>query len=604
MIISGVPALPYDDSAGFTAPPAFGTFRVLHQIGSGVLGPVFRTFEPQHEKLVAIKAFRLDVVPEVTARLADGLRRLAANPVSHPALIPIVDAGLEGTTAYLASEYVAADTLDVALKHLAPARIEAALPLLRQVAEAIEAAWAAGLGHGSLHPRDIFVVAGGQGDSAGATEVRVGGFGVVSALERLQIKAPVRRPYTAPERADGGPWDIHADVFSLGVIAHELLTGRRPAGPDEQDGELPTGTSPEQRVAIRRALASVLSADPARRFATPTAFVDALTTGEVPVVAERAETAERAERAEAAAPDVPEVAETPAAHETVAEPAEPVAPAIPVEPVQPSGPAEPAEPEEVEHVMSGVPLNFPPSYEPPLYRGAIPSPPPTPAGAVLAGMLVLGVLLGTGFGYWLRGPAADADVEAPLPVTEVITDEPIGTEVAVVQTPAPTPPATPPPSAARPAAAPARGRLLVRTVPAGATVSVNGRARGTSPAAIRDLPFGTYNVTVSRAGYQRRVQRVTVSQAVPARDITIELVRTAPAAAATATGSVYVETRPAGASVSIDGRALGTAPLLVPDLAPGPHTIRLDLAGHKSVTTTVVVRAGQRTPVRASLEIQ
>jgi serine/threonine-protein kinase len=593
VIISGVPALPYDDSAGFTAPPAFGTFRVLHQIGSGVLGPVFRTFEPQHEKLVAIKAFRLDVVPEVTARLADGLRRLAANPVSHPAIIPIVDAGLEGTTAYLASEYVAADTLDVALRHLAPARIEAALPLLRQVAAAIEAAWAAGVGHGSLHPRDIFVVAGGHGDAAGTTEVRVGGFGVVSALERLQIKAPVRRPYTAPERADGGAWDIRADVFSLGVIAHELLTGRRPAGPDEQDGELPTGTSPEQRVAIRRALASVLSADPARRFATPAAFVDALTTGEVPIVAERAETADAAV---AEVPDVPEVAEVPAAHETV-EPAGPVEPVAPAEPVEP---VEPAEPEDVEHVMSGAPLHLPPSYEPPLYRGAIPAPPPTPAGAVMAGMLVLGVLLGTGVGYWLRGPAEGADVEAPLPLTEVITDEPIGTEVAVAQPPVP----TPPPSGARAAAAPARGRLLVRTVPAGATVSVNGRPRGTSPATIRDLPFGTYNVTVSRAGYRRRVQRVTVSQAVPARDVTIELVRTAPAAAATATGSIYVETRPAGASVSIDGRALGSAPLLVPDLAPGPHTVRLDLAGHKSVTTTVVVRAGQRTPVRASLEIQ
>lgn len=587
MIISGVPALPYDDSAGFTAPPAFGTFRVLHQIGSGVLGPVFRTFEPQHEKLVAIKAFRLDVVPEVTARLADGLRRLAANPVSHPAIIPIVDAGLEGTTAYLASEYVAADTLDVALRHMAPARIEAALLLLRQVAAAIDAAWAADLGHGSLHPRDIFVVAGGHGGAAAPTEVRVGGFGVVSALERLQIKAPMRRPYTAPERADGGAWDIRADVFSLGVIAHELLTGRRPAGPDEQDGELPTGTSPEQRVAIRRALASVLSADPARRFATPTAFVDALTTGDVPFVAE-------------------------AAHETVEVPfddsakaAGPAGPTGPVEPVEPVEPAEPVEPEEVEHVMSGAPLNCPPSYEPPsyeppLYRGAIPAPPPTPAGAVMAGMLVLGVLLGTGFGYWLRGPAEGADVEAPLPLTEVITDEPIGTEVAVAQAPVPTPMAPLPASAAR-AAVPARGRLLVRTVPAGATVSVNGRARGTSPAAIRDLPFGTYNVTVSRAGYQRRVQRVTVSQAVPARDVTIELARTA---AATARGSIYVETRPAGASVSIDGRALGSAPLLVPDLAPGPHTIRLDLAGHKSVTTTVVVRAGQRTPVRASLEIQ
>jgi hypothetical protein len=48
---------------------------------------------------------------------------------------------------------------------------------------------------------------------------------------------------------------------------------------------------------------------------------------------------------------------------------------------------------------------------------------------------------------------------------------------------------------------------------------------------------------------------------------------------------------------------VGTAPVRVPDLTPGAHTIRLDLAGHKSLTTTVVVRAGQQVPVRVSLEV-
>src|SRR5205814_4582313 len=100
---------------------AFGTYRVLHQIGSGVLGPVFRTYDPQRDRLVAVKAFRLDVIPEQVARLADALRRLAAATLDQQAIVPAIDAGLEGTTAYLATEYVAAETLDVALRHLAPA---------------------------------------------------------------------------------------------------------------------------------------------------------------------------------------------------------------------------------------------------------------------------------------------------------------------------------------------------------------------------------------------------------------------------------------------------------------------------------------------------
>ena len=62
--------------------------------------------------------------------------------------------------------------------------------------------------------------------AADSNEIRVTGFGVVPALEALGIKAPVRRPYSAPERANGDAWDERADVFSLGCILFECLTGR------------------------------------------------------------------------------------------------------------------------------------------------------------------------------------------------------------------------------------------------------------------------------------------------------------------------------------------------------------------------------------------
>jgi hypothetical protein len=169
-------------------------------------------------------------------------------------------------------------------------------------------------------------------------------------------------------------------------------------------------------------------------------------------------------------------------------------------------------------------------------------------------------------------------------------------------------PATPP---ALVGEAPAtRGRLLVRSVPSGASVTINGRGGGTTPATIRDLPFGAYTVAVSRSGYQRGEQHVTISKTVPAREITLELKAVASAAAANrpsgqraTTGAVLIEAR-AGAAVAIDGRPVGTAPMMVPELTPGSHTIRVSLAGYKTVTTTAVVRAGQRTLVRVTLEIQ
>ena len=157
--------------------------------------------------------------------------------------MPAVDAGLEGTTAYLAMDYVAGETLDVAFRHLAPAPLDRALPVLTQIADALEAGWTVGLGHGALHPRDVFL-------TAGAGEVRVTGIGVVPALEATGAKAPVRRPYTAPERVAGEAWDIRADVYSLGGIAHELLTCRRPAGAGEQDGALATGLTPDRKSVV------------------------------------------------------------------------------------------------------------------------------------------------------------------------------------------------------------------------------------------------------------------------------------------------------------------------------------------------------------------
>ncbi|HMF61275.1 MAG TPA: protein kinase, partial [Vicinamibacterales bacterium] len=216
-----------DDPIAFAPPPAFGPFRVLHQIGIGALGPVFRTYEPTRDRLVAVKVFRLDITPEQAQVLADELAQASDAGLFHPSIVEPIAAGVEGTVAYRAEEYVAAESLDAAIRHYAPAPLETALPFLTQLAGAVDFARTAGIGHGSLHLRDIFVT---------PEEARASGFGVVEALERVGLRAPVRRPYSAPERVAGEQWSTPADVFSLAAITYELLTGRRPAGTGEQMG--------------------------------------------------------------------------------------------------------------------------------------------------------------------------------------------------------------------------------------------------------------------------------------------------------------------------------------------------------------------------------
>src|SRR6185503_2107247 len=227
--------------SAFSPPAAFGPFRVLHQIGIGTLGAVFRTYEPARDRLVAVKVFRLDIVPEQAQALADALQRAAQASLFHPSIVEPIAAGVEGTLAYRAEEYVAAESLDVAMRHYAPAPIEKVLPFITQLAGAIDFARAAGIGHGGLHPRDIFVT---------PDEARATGFGVVEALEQVGIRAPVRRPYSPPERIDGGAWGTPADVFSLAAITFELLTARRPAGTGAQIGALPEGGRSEALHAV------------------------------------------------------------------------------------------------------------------------------------------------------------------------------------------------------------------------------------------------------------------------------------------------------------------------------------------------------------------
>lgn len=286
----GATELNHDDPSSFSPPAAFGPFRVLHQIGSGVLGPVFRTYEPERDRLIAVKAFRIDLLPEQSAALAKELQRIVDAGPADAGIVQPIAAGMEGHLPYLAQEYVAAESLDIAMKHYAPAAPARVMPFLRQVAGAVDAAAASGILHGGLHPRDVFLT---------TDEARTTGFGIVQAIENIGFRAPTRRPYTAPERMNGDEWGTAADIFSLGAIAHELLTGRRPAGPGDQDGTFSPDVPAEYRARLRDVLARALAEDPAARFASATAFVDAI---EAASQGQRVESAPLATPAKAAAP--------------------------------------------------------------------------------------------------------------------------------------------------------------------------------------------------------------------------------------------------------------------------------------------------------------
>jgi serine/threonine protein kinase len=211
--------------------------------------------------------FRLDITPEQAQVLADELSRAPDASLFHPSIVEPIAAGIQGTVAYRAEEYVAAESLDIAMRHYAPATIEVALPFITQLANAIDFARAAGIGHGALHPRDIFIT---------PDEARATGFGVVEALERVGLRAPVRRPYSPPERIAGEAWGTPADVFSLAAITYELLTGRRPAGTGPQIGTLAGTKLGAHADAVGAVLSRAMAEDPADRYQAALTFATAL----------------------------------------------------------------------------------------------------------------------------------------------------------------------------------------------------------------------------------------------------------------------------------------------------------------------------------------
>src|SRR5262249_45385494 len=141
------------DSA--TPPEAFGPFRVLHQIGAGTLGPVFRAYDAERERLVAVKLFTLDLPPERVHLLVAALERLIAAELTHPAMAAPLATGITGVSAYLAQDYVAAESLDLAVREYGPAPAADAVRVAAQLAGAIDFAGVVNIGHGALHPRDV-----------------------------------------------------------------------------------------------------------------------------------------------------------------------------------------------------------------------------------------------------------------------------------------------------------------------------------------------------------------------------------------------------------------------------------------------------------------
>jgi serine/threonine protein kinase len=205
---------------GAGEPPRLGRLVLEDRLGAGAMGTVFAAYDPRLERKVAVK-----VLETADARVLAEARALAK--LSHPNVVAVHDADEVDGTAYIVMELVTGTSLRAWVTEPRPWR--SVVRVMKQAADGVAAAHAAGLVHRDLKPANVIVEAGDI--------PRIVDFGIAvlqeyetEGSERLTASGMiVGTPlYMAPEQAKGEPLDQRADLYSLGVILYELLANKAP----------------------------------------------------------------------------------------------------------------------------------------------------------------------------------------------------------------------------------------------------------------------------------------------------------------------------------------------------------------------------------------
>ncbi|HEX7150801.1 MAG TPA: protein kinase [Thermoanaerobaculia bacterium] len=260
------------------APLVEARYRLEEPIGKGAFGQVFRARDEMLGRTVAFK----NLGPSGSSRFLDEARAVAK--LDHPHIVPIYDAGVSDGNAFLVMKLIDGFGLERLIAAAAPMPRERVEAILRQVALALDHAHRKGIVHRDVKPSNILIEVRGESDHAWLAD-----FGIAKevALDTSREGAFAGTPaYMAPEQITGRRVDARADLFALGCVAFEMLTGRRAFAAsgvgevlyrivhDEPEGldELDVHAGERLANAVRRALAK----SPDDRFASASEFAEAV----------------------------------------------------------------------------------------------------------------------------------------------------------------------------------------------------------------------------------------------------------------------------------------------------------------------------------------
>src|SRR5919198_2183636 len=200
-------------------------FRLDEKIGAGGMSTVYRAFDPTLERWVAIKLMHRDIStdPDQLERFRREARAVAR--LNHPHVVTVIDAGEDDGAPYIVFEYVAGETLKDRIRRMGQRLpITEALAYAIEIARALEAAHAELLVHRDVKPQNVLL------DHEGRAKVT--DFGIARSLEGEGLTLAGRvlgtTDYVSPEQALGQEVTQQSDIYSLGIVLYEMLTGEVP----------------------------------------------------------------------------------------------------------------------------------------------------------------------------------------------------------------------------------------------------------------------------------------------------------------------------------------------------------------------------------------
>ncbi|WP_066289217.1 Stk1 family PASTA domain-containing Ser/Thr kinase [Bacillus sp. FJAT-29937] len=201
-----------------------GRYKILEVIGGGGMANVYLAHDMILDRDVAVKMLRLDFANDEEFIRRFHREAQSATSLAHPNIVSIYDVGEEDSLYYIVMEYVAGQTLKQYILQNSPVRVEKVIEIMKQLTSAIAHAHQNHIIHRDIKPHNILIDKHGN--------VKITDFGIAMALSATSITQTNSVlgsvHYLSPEQARGGMANRKSDIYSLGIVMFELLSGRLP----------------------------------------------------------------------------------------------------------------------------------------------------------------------------------------------------------------------------------------------------------------------------------------------------------------------------------------------------------------------------------------